>query len=145
LRFQLPEKLVDGPRPDGEIAGLDRMLDQIHAAGLLAGISTHHIDTVEYCESRRLPIDAYLFPLKIMGYVYPGYDRDETPIDRAQLVRGTPKPFVLIKTLGAGRIAPEEALPFVLESAKPSDLLCLGFGTEREAEEVVRIIDQWER
>lgn len=132
---------VDGPRTDGEIAGLEGMLEQIHAAGLLAGISTHRIATVEYCESRRLPIDVYMFPLNAMGYVYPGYEGGESALDRAQLVRDTPRPFILIKLLGAGRISPDEALPFVLEHAKVTDLLCIGFGAEKETEEVVRMLE----
>ena len=133
---------VDGPRKNGEIAGLDRLIDQIHQAGLLAGISTHRVATVEYCENRDLGIDAYLFPLNVTGYVYPGYEGNETAEDRINLVRGTPKPFILIKVLGAGRISPDEGLHFALENSKPTDMLCIGFGTEKEAEEVVRIVEK---
>jgi hypothetical protein len=133
---------VDAPRVDGEIAGLDRLLDRIHAAGLLAGISTHRVDTVEYCERRRLPIDTYLFPLNIMDRVYPGWEGPDTVADRIRLVQNTPKPFILIKALGAGCIPPAEGIPFVLEHAKPNDVLCIGFASEREAEEVVRIVEK---
>lgn len=133
---------VDAPRVDGEIAGLDRLLDRIHEAGLLAGISTHRIATVEYCESRRLPIDTYLFPMNATGYLYPGDNGPETTTDRVQLVQSTPKPFILIKVLGAGRISPDEGIPFALEHAKPNDALCIGFGSENEAEEVVRMVEK---
>ena len=84
-----------------------------------------------------------MFPLNVTGYVYPGYDGRETAQDRAQIVRETPKPFILIKVLGAGRISPEEGLPFVFENAKPADLVCVGFGTDKEAEEVVRMVDRF--
>jgi hypothetical protein len=133
---------VDGPRVDGEIAGLDRMLDRIHEAGLLAGISTHRIDTVEYCESRGLPVDTYLFPLSPLDRVYPGWEGSDTSRDRVQLVQSTPKPFILIKVLGAGCVPPSDGIPFVLENAKPDDALCIGFGSEREAEEVVRMVEK---
>jgi len=133
---------VDAPRVGGEIAGLDQMLDQIHEAGLLAGISTHQIATVEYCESRGLPVDTYLFPLSPLDRVYPGWEGPDTSRDRVQLVQSVEKPFILIKVLGAGCVPPSDGIPFALENAKPNDVLCIGFGSEREAEEIVRMVEK---
>ena len=55
---------VDRPNQGDSIGGLEGMIDQIHAAGLLAGISTHQVATIELCENRNYGIDTYLFPLK---------------------------------------------------------------------------------
>ena len=118
-------------------AGLERFLDRIHEAGLLAGISTHAVKTVEVCERRGYAIDTYMFPLNLTGFVYPGYEGRETVRERIDLVRGVAKPFVLIKTLAAGRIPPGEGLPFVAEHAKPNDLVSFGFGTKEELDETV--------
>jgi hypothetical protein len=135
-------QIVDQPpRPDG-IPGLESMLEKIHAAGLLAGISTHRVRTVEFCESRGYAIDTYLFPLNATGFVYPGYDGDESVRDRAGLVRGVSKPFILMKALGAGRIPPDEGLAFVAENCKPGDLVSLGFGSEEEVVETMRIFEK---
>ncbi len=133
---------VERQRPDGAIPGLERMLDEIHEAGLLAGVSVHRVATVERCERSGYAIDAYLFPLNLTGFVYPGYQGGETPRDRGTLVRGVAKPFVLMKTLAAGRLPPGEALPFVAEHAKPNDLVSIGFGSREELEETVRIAER---
>ncbi|MCP4902056.1 MAG: hypothetical protein GY906_34250 [bacterium] len=128
-------QFVDRPRRSDTIGGLQRLVDQIHAAGLLAGISTHRISTVELCEEQDYGIDAYLFPLNETGFVYPGYDGNETPTQRIETIKNTPKPFVLMKTLGAGRIPPADGLAFALDNSKESDIITLGLGSIEEAEE----------
>ncbi|MBT5609181.1 MAG: hypothetical protein HOJ57_24780, partial [Lentisphaerae bacterium] len=133
---------VDRPRKGDSIGGLARLVDTIHDAGLLAGISTHRVETVELCESQGYGIDTYLFPLNLSGFVYPGYKGTETVQERVDVVRGTPKPFVLIKTLGAGRIPPDEGLQFIAENAKPEDLVSIGFGTEDEVSESVELVER---
>ncbi|MBT7162846.1 MAG: hypothetical protein HN849_27565 [Victivallales bacterium] len=133
---------VDRPRKGDSIGGLARLVDTIHDAGLLAGISTHRVETVELCESQGYGIDTYLFPLNLSGFVYPGYKGTETVQERVDVVRGTPKPFVLIKTLGAGRIPPDEGLQFIAENAKPEDVVSIGFGTEDEVSESVELVEK---
>ncbi|MCK5804293.1 MAG: hypothetical protein KAI66_15755, partial [Lentisphaeria bacterium] len=85
---------VDRPRRGDAIGGLERLVDKTHAAGLLAGISTHQVDTVELCEQKEYGIDVYLFPLNLSGFVYPGYRGSETVQERVDLVRGVAKPFI---------------------------------------------------
>ena len=133
---------VDRRHAKDAIVGLDRLIDRIHEAGLLAGISTHRVATVELCERRGYGIDAYLFPLNLSGFVYPGYDGTETARDRADLVRSVPKPFILIKTLGAGRIPPEEGLTFIAENAKPDDILSLGLASDQEIDESLALVEK---
>jgi len=48
-------------RSSDEVKGLQSMVDEIHAAGLLAGISTHKNSTIEFCE-KKYNIDVYLYP-----------------------------------------------------------------------------------
>ena len=133
---------VDRPRKGDSIGGLARLVDTIHDAGLLAGISTHRVETVELCESQGYGIDTYLFPLNLSGFVYPGYKGTETVQERVDVVRNTPRPFVLIKTLGAGRIPPDEGLQFIAENAKPEDVVSIGFGTEDEVSESVELVEK---
>lgn len=133
---------VDRPARDGDLGDLPRMVDTIHEAGLLAGISTHRVQTVEFCETRGYEIDTYLFPANSLGFVYPGYRGDESVQDRVNLVRSVAKPFVLIKVLAAGRIPPADGLAFAAEIMKPNDLISLGLGTEDEATESVRLVEK---
>ena len=133
---------VDRPRKGDDIRGLPQLIEKIHDAGLLAGISTHRAETVELCESQGYGVDTYLFPLNLSGFVYPGYEGTESVQERINIVRNTPKPFILVKALGAGRIPPDEALQFIAENAKPSDLVSIGFGTEDEINEVVELVEK---
>jgi len=132
---------VDRPNKGDSIGGLEEMIDKIHAAGLLAGISTHQVATIELCENRNYGIDTYLFPLNVSGFVYPGYKGRETVQERVNIVRAVAKPFILIKALAAGRIPPSEGLPFIAENAKANDLISLGFGTEDEASESLKLVE----
>jgi hypothetical protein len=134
---------VDRDLTSDSIPGLERMLDKIHNAGLLAGISTHRVATVELCERKGYAVDTYLFPLNLTGFVYPGYEGTETVGDRVDVVRGVSKPFILIKALGAGRIPPDEGLQFVAENSKPNDLVAIGFGTEAEVDEGVKYFEKY--
>jgi hypothetical protein len=133
-------QFADRPRRDKRIGGLRRLLDEIHAAGLIAGISTHRISTVEICEEQGYGVDVYLFPLNESGFVYPGYDGHETAKERIDTVMNTPKPFVLMKTLAAGRIPPEDGLSFALENSKETDIITLGLSSVEEAEESLSIV-----
>jgi hypothetical protein len=136
-------QFVDRPRKDEEINGLQQFIDRIHENNLLAGISTHRISTVELCETKNYDVDLYLFPLNLSGFVYPGYDGNETVDERIQLIQSIPKPFVIMKALAAGRIPPQEGLPFVLEQMKASDLITLGIGSLEEAEESIELVEKY--
>ena len=135
-------QFVDRPRKGDAIKGLPRFIEQIHDAGLLAAISTHQVATVELCERQGYGVDVYQFPLNLTGFVYPGYKGTESVQERIDLVQKTPKPFILIKTLGSGRIPPDEALQFIAESAKPGDVLAIGFGTEDEVSETAEFAEK---
>jgi hypothetical protein len=133
-------QFVDRKGSEREIKGLQPLVDEIHAAGLLAGISTHRNSTIELCEEK-YDIDIYLYPLNQYGFVYPGYDGPETLSERISLVRNTDKQFIIMKTLAAGRIPPAEGLKFVLDNIKDNDIITLGMASLEEAEESINIAD----
>ena len=136
-------QFVDRPRKTEEIKGLKRLIQKIHEAGLIAGISTHRNSTIELCEKQEYGIDVYLFPLNMTGFVYPGYDGNESVAERIRIIQNTPKPFILMKTLGAGRIPPIDGLQFVLENCKSSDIITLGLGSIEEAEESLNVVQEY--
>ena len=136
-------QFVDRSGTELEIRGLKKLIDKIHSAGLIAGISTHRNSTVDLCEELEYGVDVYLFPLNKKGFVYPGYDGDESVESRVKLINRIPKPFVLMKALGAGRIPPEDGLRFVLENSKPNDIITLGLSSIEEAEESISIIREY--
>lgn len=128
-------QLVDRPRKSREIKGLGKLIDRIHGEGLIAAISTHHVSTVEICEEQDYGVDLYLFPLNETGFVYPGFESKDTVEDRIKLIQSIPKPFMLMKVLGAGRISPLEGLQFALDNCKNNDLITLGLSSVEETEE----------
>jgi hypothetical protein len=132
-------QFVERLRATDEIRGLREFVQRTHDAGLIAGVSAHRVSTVELCEQHDYGIDVYLFPLNIQGYVYPGYDGGESAAERVRLVQNTPKPFILMKTLAAGRIPPSEGLQFALEAARPTDLVSIGLSSVEEAEETLSL------
>ncbi len=134
---------VDRPRKGDSIGELKQFIDQIHDAGLLAGISTHKVETIELCEKQNYGIDTYLFPLNLSGFVYPGFQGKDTVQDRVNIVRGLAKPFILIKALAAGRIPPDEGLHFIAENSKPNDLVSIGFGTKEEIPDTLQFVEKY--
>lgn len=136
-------QFVDRQRATDEIRGLRELVERIHDAGMIAGVSTHHVSTVKLCEDHDYRIDVYLFPLNRQGFVYPGYEGTDSVADRIRIVQDTPKPFILMKTLAAGRIAPSEGLQFALENAKPGDMVTLGLSSVQEAEESLSLAQAW--
>jgi hypothetical protein len=136
-------QFVDRPRATEEIRGLRQFVQRIHDAGLIAGISTHRVSTVKLCEDHDYGIDVYLFPLNMTGFVYPGYEGSDSVAERIRIIQSTPKTFILMKTLGAGRIPPTEGLRFVLENSKPSDIITLGLGSVEEAEESLSFVQEY--
>jgi len=136
-------QFVDRPRRKEEIRGLERLVRQIHDAGLIAGISTHKVSTVRLCESNDYGVDVYLFPLNNTGFIYPGFEGNDSVADRIALIQNTPKPFILMKTLGAGRIPPDEGLRFALENCKDSDIISLGLGSIEETEESLGLVREY--
>jgi glycerol-3-phosphate responsive antiterminator len=133
-------QFVDRLSSGSEIKGLQSMVDEIHASGLLAGISTHTNSTIELCE-KKYDIDVYLYPVNMLGFVYPGYNGNETVKERLDLIKNTRKQFVVMKTLAAGRIPPKEGLEFVLDNIKCNDIITLGLGSLEETEESIDIVD----
>lgn len=135
-------QFADKPKNGTEIRGLKKLVDSIHEAGLLSAISTHMVTTVETCEDNNYGIDVYQFPLNADNFVYPGFAGSETLKDRINIIKGVNKPFILMKTLAAGRIPPKEGLSFALENSKENDLVNLGIGSLEEAKESIIIFNQ---
>ena len=135
---------VDRPNSGDEIKGLQSMIDKIHKAGLLAGISTHKNSTIELCE-KKYDLDVYLYPMNMLGFVYPEYEGKETVRERLELIKDTDKQFIIMKTLAAGRISPLVGLKFVLDNIKENDIISLGLGSIEEAKESIEIVDKYMR
>jgi hypothetical protein len=96
-------------------------LELIKSHGLPAGMATHRANTHLEAEDRGLPTDFYHQTLyRPDNYVKPGLEESLAVIEKLA------KPVVAYKVLGAGRILPQDTLPYVFKRLKRKDGICLG-------------------
>jgi hypothetical protein len=96
-------------------------LELIKSHGLPAGMATHRATTHLEAEEKRLPTDFYHQTLyRPDDYVKEGLEESLATI--AKLA----KPVVAYKALGAGRLLPQDALPYVFSRLASKDGVCIG-------------------
>jgi len=57
---------------------------------------SRHIDapTIKHCE-KRYNLDVYMFPMNMLGFVYPEYEGNETVKERIDLIKSVNKQFII--------------------------------------------------
>jgi len=107
------------------------LLNRIHAAGYLAGTTTHRpFSTLSWLlEEAEVDIDLMMMPFNKLGMFM-----DAEPEEIAKKAIRLHKPIIGKKVLAAGYLKPKEALEFALKSGIIS-VVALGVASEREAEE----------
>lgn len=101
--------------------GLKAWLNQIKDAGLPAGMASHDGTSHLAAEDQKLPTDFYHQCLGVPEN-YTGKFREE-PLET---MRKIAKPVMGYKVLGAGRLKPAEAIPYVIKNIKPIDGIVVG-------------------
>jgi hypothetical protein len=106
-------------------------LDLIKSHGLPAGIATHGAKTHLVAEEKEMPTDFYHQTMyRPDRYVKEGLEESLATIEQLD------KPVVGYKVLGAGRIKPEDTLPYVFTRLKPKDGLCVGVFPKKNGREI---------
>jgi len=82
-----------------------------------------------------------MFPMNMLGFVYPEYEGNETVKERIDLIKSVNKQFIIMKALAAGRIPPSDGLKYVLDNIKENDIITLGLGSIEEANESIDIVN----
>ena len=96
-------------------------LELIKSYGLPAGMATHRATTHLKAEERGLPTDFYNQTLyRPDNYVKKGLEESLAVVEKLD------KPVIAYKVLGAGRIMPNDTLPYVFKRLKPKDGICVG-------------------
>jgi hypothetical protein len=96
-------------------------LELIKSHGLPAGMATHGARTRLQAEEKGMPTDFYHQTMyRPDNYVKEGLEESLRVIEKIA------KPVVGYKVLGAGRIAPKDALPPIFKRLKAKDGVCLG-------------------
>ncbi len=120
----------------GKGALVGELLEVLKATGLPAGISSHGLDVVQYCENQKLPVDFYVKTFHHLKYPtapkpeelaklrqnqerhpnsdlkadyaeVPGYWCGN-PEETAEFMKGVTKPWIAFKVMAAGAITPRD-------------------------------------
>ncbi len=127
---------VQGCRIDAEVQRgkwdvVRAWIELIKSHGLPAGMATHRADTHLAAEEKDLPTDFYHQTLyRPDNYVREGLEQSLATIDKLA------KPVVGYKALGAGRILPQDAFPYLFKRLKPKDGLCVGMFPKEDPDQV---------
>ena len=112
-------------------------IEYIRKKGMVPGWSTHRPETVVVSDNAGYDVEGYVQIFNSIGFLCP----IETDWERS-IIRGTPKPVVSIKPLGAGRIMPPTGFGFVYSNIKPIDTVAIGLLSVEEAKEDIAIARQ---
>jgi hypothetical protein len=123
----LPHGEITDRRNSREILEL---LNNIHAAGYLAGLVTHEpLSTLNWLLKTDLDIDLLMIPFNKLGIFM-----DADPMRIAEVIKRLGKPVIGKKVLAAGYLPPKDALTYVAQSGC-IDIVALGVASEQEAKE----------
>lgn len=146
---------------EGKLDLIKTLLNSVHDAGFMAGISTHIPDVVETAEEQGWPTDFYMTCFyrmsrlpedyrKEIGVIPAGETYLETdPPRMCKVIRQTKKPCLGFKILAAGRKCDStrqvrEAFEFAFANIKPTDAVIVGMFPRfsDQLSENVRIVRQ---
>ena len=106
-------------------------LELVKSHGLPAGMATHRADTHLTAEEKRLPTDFYHQTLyRPDNYVKEGLEQSLATIEKLA------KPVVGYKALGAGRILPKDAFPYLFKRLKRKDGICVGMFPKNDPDQI---------
>lgn len=112
-------------------------LEYIRKRGMIPGWSTHRPEVVVVSDKAGYDCEGYVQIFNSIGFLC----AVETDWER-NVIRGTDKPVVSIKPLGAGRIMPPTGFGFVYSNIKPIDTVAIGMMSLQEAREDIGIARQ---
>ncbi len=117
-----------------KIEDIEDLLAYIRELGMIPGISTHRPETLTVLSNSSYDIEFVILPFNSVGFLS---NLEVNWI--AKMIREFPKPIIVIKPLAAGRLMPEQGIPFVLNNIKETDAVAIGVMSPEEVEEDVTI------
>lgn len=116
------------------IEDIEDLLSYIRKLGMIPGISTHRPETLTVLANSGYDVEFVILPFNSIGFLS---NLEVNWI--AKMIREFPKPIIVIKPLAAGRLMPEQGIPFVLNNIKETDAVAIGVMSPEEVEEDVAI------
>jgi hypothetical protein len=117
---------------------LNEVTEYIRKKGMIPGLSTHYIESIEAAEKRNYDVKVIVQPLNKIGF-----ESNTTPDILVKRIQSTKFQIINIKPMAAGRIPPREALPWNLDQIKEKDFLAIGFGHFHYCKEDMEIVQSY--
>ena len=114
------------------------LAELIRDLGMIPGLSTHFIESIEAVEKQKYDAKVIVQPLNKIGF-----ESDTSPENLVQKIQSTQLQIINIKPMAAGRISHTEALPWNLSKIKKNDFLAVGFGHFKYCVEDAKMIDDF--
>jgi hypothetical protein len=122
---------IDGQVNKGRWEVVRGWLELIKSHGLPAGMATHGSNTHLDAEEKGLPTDFYHQTMyRPDNYVKAGLEQSLATIEKLD------KTVVGYKVLGAGRLRPQDTLPYVFSRLKRKDGICVGVFPKKNRNEI---------
>jgi hypothetical protein len=109
----------------------------IRDKGMIPGLSTHYIESIETVEKQKYDVALIIQPLNKINF-----ESDTTNDKLIQKIQETKLQILNIKPMAAGRLTPQEAIPWCLKNIKKKDFLAVGFGKYEYCVEDAQLVEK---
>lgn len=117
-----------------EITRLPDYTKMIRNAGLIPGCGAHMPEVILYCDANEYDVETYIQIFNCMGFMM------QVEIENvARIIHNAKHPVMTIKPMAAGRTTPYVGLTFNWNAIRDCDMITIGAGSAREAEEDIEI------
>ncbi len=117
-----------------EITRLPDYLYMIREEGMIPGLSAHMPELVTYSDANGYDVETYIQIFNCMGFMM------QVEVESvARIIHNAKKPVMTIKPMAAGRVTPYIGLTFSWNAIRDCDMVTVGAGSAREAEEDIEI------
>lgn len=113
-----------------QITRLPDYTKMVRDAGMLPGCGAHMPEVILYCDANGYDVESYIQIFNCMGFMM------QVEIENvARIIHNANHPVMTIKPMAAGRTTPYVGLTFNWNAIRDCDLVTVGAGSSKEAEE----------
>ena len=113
-----------------QITRLPDYTKMVRDAGMLPGCGAHMPEVILYCDANGYDVESYIQIFNCMGFMM------QVEIENvARIIHNANHPVMTIKPMAAGRTTPYVGLTFNWNAIRSCDLVTVGAGSSKEAEE----------
>ncbi len=117
-----------------KIRKFEEVTAMIRERGMIPGLSTHMPESIIYADESGLDVETYISIYNSMGFLM------QVEVDwTSKIINNANKPVIAIKPMASGHIRPFQALNFVWNTIRKTDMVAVGTMSPDEAKEVIEL------